>query len=94
MMRLKPNSKGENMGLNDVAHYPVDAKEEKQIHEWFTYHAPKGDQAERYVILRDAARDLAFLIQQIVPPCADRSAAIRKLRECVMTANAAIACEV
>ena len=79
--------------INEVSHYPVDAKEEKQIHEWFTYHSPKGDQSDRYEILRDQAREFAFIIQKIVPPCADRSAAIRKLRECVMTSNAAIACE-
>jgi len=78
--------------INEVQHYPADAKEEKQIHEWFTYHSPKGDQQDRYVILRDQARELAFTIQRIVPQCADRSAAIRKLRECIMTANAAIAC--
>lgn len=78
--------------INEVAHYPVDAKEEMQINEWFTYHSPTGDQPDRYVILRDQAKDLAFTIQRIVPSCADRSAAIRKLRECIMTANAAIAC--
>lgn len=77
---------------NEVQHYPVDAKAEKEVHEWFVYHAPKGDQTDRYQILRDEARELAFKILQLVPPCADRSAAIRKLRECIMTANAAIAC--
>ncbi len=78
--------------INEVAHYPVDAKEEMQINEWFTYHSPKADQPDRYTILREEAKNLAFIIQKIVPPCADRSAAIRKLRECIMTANAAIAC--
>lgn len=79
---------------NEVSHYPVDAEFERQVHNWFTYHAPQGDQADRYQILRDEARELAFLICKIVPPGADRTAAIRKLRECIMTANAAIACEV
>lgn len=79
--------------INEVAHFPVDAQFEIQIHHWFTYHAPHGDQVDRYQILRDEARELAFLICKIVPPGADRTAAIRKLRECVMTANAAIACE-
>lgn len=77
---------------NEVAHYPVDAKEEIQINEFFTYHAPFGDQPDRYIILRDKARELAFTIQRLVPPCADRTAGIRKLRECIMTVNAAIAC--
>lgn len=72
--------------------YCPDEKTEKEIHEWFTYHSPKGDQPQRYELLRDAARELALKIVCNVPPCADRTAAIRKLRECIMTANAAIAC--
>lgn len=58
----------------------------------FTYHAPKGDQQERYVLIRDHARAMAEAIVRCCPPSADTTAAIRKLRECVMTANAAIAC--
>lgn len=57
----------------------------------FSYHAPHGDQPQRYEALRAKARELAELIVETVPWCADRTAAIRKLRECVMTANAAIA---
>lgn len=64
----------------------------KDIDNWFSYHAPKGDQAERYVLIRDKAKELALLIAECTPKSADQTAAIRKLRECVMTANAAIAC--
>lgn len=57
----------------------------------FTYHAPQGDQTERYTVIRDNARQLAALIIQYCPPSADTTAAIRLLREAVMTANASIA---
>lgn len=64
----------------------------QEIDNWFTYHETKADQLDRYILLRESAKRFAKEILDYVPPCADRSAAIRKLRECVMTANAAIAC--
>ena len=57
----------------------------------FTYHPPKGDQPARYIAVRDAAKVFAGVILDSVPQCADQQAALRLLRECVMTANAAIA---
>lgn len=72
--------------------YHPDEKSENEVNEWFTYHSPKEDQSDRYGLLRDHAKRLALKILANVPPCADRTAAIRKLRECIMTANAAIAC--
>ena len=57
----------------------------------FTYHAPEGDQPKRYEAIREGAKLLATIIVNNTPPCADQTAAIRKLRECVMTANASIA---
>lgn len=57
----------------------------------FTYHPPTIEQAKQYETLRGAAKHLAHVIAANVPMGADRSAAMRKLRECVMTANAAIA---
>jgi hypothetical protein len=65
----------------------------EDINRWFTYHPPVGSQPARYALLRDAAKAFAFAIVENVPDCADRTAAIRKVREAVMTANAAIACE-
>lgn len=65
---------------------------ENQIEVWFTYHPPVGDQGQRYVRLRDAAKGFALVIAECTPSCADQTAAIRKVREAVMTANAAIAC--
>ena len=42
--------------------------------------------------IREAAKNLAKVIVNNTPPSADQSAAIRLLRESVMTANSAIAC--
>lgn len=60
---------------------------------WFTYHAPKLFQPERYAAIREAGRAMAQVIVNNTKPSADQTAAIRKLREVVMTANQAIACE-
>ena len=56
----------------------------------FTYH---NDPAKipNYVAIRDAAKVFAQVVIDNTPECADQSAAIRKIREAVMTANAAIA---
>lgn len=57
----------------------------------FTYHAPEGDQLQRYANIRRAAHDFAAEILNSVPVCGDQQAAIRHVRESMMTANAAIA---
>jgi hypothetical protein len=57
----------------------------------FMYHPPGPIEQAKYTRLRDAAHVLAAEIQDAVPDCADRSAALRHLRECLFTANAAIA---
>ena len=60
---------------------------------WFTYHSPTGNQPIQYAKIREAGYNLANVILNETPPSADQTAAIRKVREAVMTANAAIACE-
>ena len=57
----------------------------------YTYHEPKGDQAERYMIIRAKARELAELIDKACPPSRERSLAQTKLEEATMWANASIA---
>lgn len=57
----------------------------------FTYHSPKDDQPERYEKIREAAKEFALVILENTPPGADASTCVRKIRETVMTANAAIA---
>ncbi len=41
--------------------------EKSQIENIFTYHAPKGDQGNRYEDLRTTARALALLINDSCP---------------------------
>jgi hypothetical protein len=64
-----------------------------EIERLFTYHAPNESQKVRYEILRGKAKELALAIEVSCPNSADKSAAMRKLRECIMTANASIALE-
>lgn len=63
-----------------------------RIENWFTYHAPTPEQQAQYERLRDAGKSMAYAIIANTPPSADQTAALRLLREAVMTANAAIAC--
>jgi len=69
----------------------MDTVEAAALEETFTYHAPTSEQIQHYASIREAAKVLAYEILRYAPKCADRSAAIRKVREAVMTANAAIA---
>ena len=57
----------------------------------FTHHPPDSNDVYKYQQIRNAAKHLAETIITQTPACADQTAAIRKLRECVMTANASIA---
>lgn len=65
----------------------------EEIENLFTYHAPRGDQQERYQKIRDAAKVFAGVVVANTKPSADQAVAIRKLRESVMVANASIALE-
>lgn len=62
------------------------------IENWFEYHAPSQEQQPKYQSLRAAGKALASEILRCTPPGPDQTAAIRKVREAVMTANQAIAC--
>jgi len=68
----------------------MDSKRE-QIENNFTYHAPKGDQAERYTALRAKAKELALLIIDSTPASREQSVALTELETCTFWANAAIA---
>lgn len=57
----------------------------------FSYHAPGPEDPAKYEAVRAAARELARVILVHCPPSADRTFAIRQVREAVMTANASIA---
>lgn len=57
----------------------------------FTYHAPKNDQPERYVAIRDEALKLASLIVDLTPESREQALAVTHLEQAVMWANFAIA---
>ena len=63
----------------------------EQIENNFKYHAPKGNQQERYVALRDKAKECALLIDEMCPDSREKSLSITKLEEAIMWANASIA---
>ena len=63
-----------------------------QLESWFIYHPPSPEQVIVYQELREKAKELAYFIRDNVPEGPDQTAALRKLRECVMTANSGIAC--
>lgn len=62
------------------------------IDNWFTYHSPTADQLPKYARIRNAAKDFADLLNELLPDSADKTATLRKLREVVMAANQTIAC--
>lgn len=57
----------------------------------FIYHPPKGNQAERYEIIRNAALGFAEVLERQCPESSEKAVAINKIREAVMWANASIA---
>lgn len=71
---------------------PLGAGSPEEIDNWFTYHPPTGDQVVHYEALRAAGREFAEAITRHAPSSADRTTALRAVRDAVMWANAAIAC--
>lgn len=57
----------------------------------FTYHCPPADVAIKFPILREKAKELAYLILEHVPPGREQASALTRLEECIMHANAGIA---
>lgn len=63
------------------------------IDNWFTYHPPRNQiELSDYEEIRYAGKEFALFIFEHTPPGKERNIAINKLREVVMWANAAIAC--
>jgi hypothetical protein len=69
----------------------MDPKTQAQIENNFTYHAPKEGQPEKYVALREKAKELAYLIAETVPPSREQSTALTHLETSIFWANAGIA---
>ena len=72
-------------------HKELSQKDQLELSNLFTSHKPFGDQPQRYEEIRSAGKLLAETILRFTPKSADQSAALRKVREAVFTANAAIA---
>ena len=71
--------------------YKIDDKMAARIENDFKYHSPKDDQPERYVTIREKAKELAITIVENTPPSREQSVALTELDHVVMMANAAIA---
>jgi hypothetical protein len=67
------------------------ASDEAILAELFRYQPPNETTVPKYQAVNQAAKNFAEVVLQNCPPSADRSDAIRKIREARMTANAAIA---
>jgi hypothetical protein len=63
----------------------------QQIENAFTYHAPKEGQPEKYVAIREKAKELAYLIDEACPNSREKQVAITNLETSVFWANASIA---
>lgn len=63
----------------------------KRVNNDFVYHAPFGDQLQRYADLREAGRLLAIKIVESTPISREQSLALTNLEQAIMFANAAIA---
>ena len=71
--------------------YPITDSDREDYAGRFHYHAPHGDQNERYITIRSRARELAELMIESCPPSRERSLAMTKLEEATFWANASIA---
>ena len=66
---------------------------QQNLREVFSYQEPSDGQVGRMQQIRAAAAEFADAILEHAPTCPDQTAAIRKVREAVMMANAAIVLE-
>lgn len=64
---------------------------ESILRELFTYHPPTIETLPKFAAINQAAKNFAEIVLQNCPSSADRSDAIRKIREARMVANAAVA---
>lgn len=64
---------------------------EAQLENRFKYHAPKGDQAERYALVRKTILEAAEACVEMTPCSPEQARALNALDEAMMLFNAAIA---
>jgi hypothetical protein len=69
---------------------PATVPVERQVAEMVSYHKPTDEQVNQISEIRAATEKMLLAILKNCPQGPDRSAAIRKAREAMMTANASI----
>lgn len=62
-----------------------------QLENTYKYHAPKEGQPEKYEAIRNKAKELAYLIDEVCPNSREKALAFTNLEQTSMWANAAIA---
>ena len=77
------NNKGIYMQANDSL--------KERLANDFTYHCPPPEIAVNFVTLREKAKELAFLIADLVPAGREQSSALTNLEQTIFHANAGIA---
>lgn len=85
------SSRGKEPDLRNATRYTITPEMREELDRRFKYHSPKGDQGERYVALRNMARQGATAIVNMTPMSREQSLALKYLEQSVMWANAAIA---
>ena len=77
--------------IEDYREIKEDVSANPKIENAFAYHAPRDGQPEKYQAIREKGKELAYLIDELVPDSREKSLAMTKLEECSMWANAGIA---
>ena len=68
--------------------------ENAELDNWFGYHPPSSPAiADGHDFVRRESRELAVMLNALLPEGAEKTLALRKIREAAMWANAAIACK-
>ncbi len=78
------------MPLNLANVSEVNDEVAKLVRDQFDYKPWDDEQKTKGAIIRSALVQVTLTILQTVPPCADRSVALRKIREARMDCNSAI----
>lgn len=73
---------------------PLTPEDERELARCFDYHTPDPQDRPKYEAITASARAFAETIFAVCPPGPDRDAALVRLREARMVANASIACKV
>ena len=70
---------------------PFEKPTDAQLENRFVHHPPKGDQADRYAMIRRGCLELAKTIRDFTPCSPEQTRAFNAVDEAMMLANAAIA---